>query len=146
MATLHGTISGIHGVTTPAGPGATDAANDDVFGLYITATWTGTYAQLSGAGTGVDLTGVPTAIETFMHDGRTITLLQACLGAPGDETGVGAIGCGNITVSGTTLTGTSSAGFSLTGTDLTTEHGAGVLAVMDLPVHIYVTCKAAAVA
>lgn len=146
MTTLSGTITGIHGITTPAGPGATDAANDDVFGVYCTCTFSGTYAAIAGgAGCGVQLTGVGAAIQTFMHDGRTITPIQACFAAPGDETAVGAIGCGNITVSGTTLTGVSSAGFSLTGTDLVTEHAAQALAVMDLPITIYVTCKAAAV-
>ena len=137
MAVNTGTITGEHGLTTPAGV-VFDGSTNDIFGMYVTATFTGTYT--SGGGNQAQLTGVPTAVETFMHDGRTLTMISACFVAPGDESGVGPIGAGpTITVSGANLT------FPLTGTDLVTEHVTGTLGFVDLPIQFYVTFKAAPV-
>ncbi len=136
MAVLTGSITGVHGLTEPAGP-AFDAAGDDIYGLYVTFTISGTYAQ--GGGNQAQLTGVPAATETYMHDGRSPTMISAAFAAPGNEAGVGVIGAGpTITVSGTSLT------FPLTGTDLVTEHTGAVLAAVD-QIQLYVTFKAAPV-
>lgn len=130
MATLHGTITGVHGIVTPAGP-AMDSAGNFIEGAYLTVNWSGTYVQANDA----DILLVPAAIESFLHDGRTITLLQACFAAPGNEAGT-PIGCGACTISTTTIS------TSLTGGDLITEHAGALLGAMTAPVHVYVTYNA----
>ena len=130
MTVLPGTLTGIHGITEPSGTDLT-AAGAPILNAYLTFTIAGTYVQGSGSGGG-QLTGVPAAMQTFLHNGKTITLLQAAFAALGDESGTG-IGCLQCTVSGTTIT------FLLTGADAATEHAAGVLATVGLPITIFVS-------
>jgi hypothetical protein len=127
MAVTTGTITGVHGITMPGGP-ALNSSGVPVFGAFLTFTISGTYSQSDQS----QLTGVPTAMQGFLHNGKTITLLQACFASPGDEAGT-PIGVGQVTVSGANMT------FELTGGDLATQHTAALLGTVGLPIQVYVT-------
>jgi hypothetical protein len=129
MSTLTGTLSGIHGITEPGGTALTSAGLP-ILNAWLTFTISGTYVQ--GGGNQAQLLAVPTAMETYLHNGKTITLLQAAFAAPGDESGA-PIGTGLCTVSGANIT------FPLTGGDCVTEHAAGALGTVDLPIQIFVS-------
>lgn len=130
MATLHGTINHVWGDTAPLGPVA-DSSGNKVYGCYLSASFSGTYAQADDA----DLLTVPTVIRNFHRDARAVTLLQACVAAPGDEAGT-PIGAGQCTISSTTIS------FPLTGGNLTTEHAGAALGTMTRDICFYVTYTA----
>lgn len=127
MAVLTGTIQSIANLRTPSGP-VRDSSNNEVWACDVYFTISGTYVQSDNA----QLTLVPAALRTLLGWGRTITLLQACMSAPGDENGT-AIGCKTVAVSTTTIT------MELTGADLTTEHAGALLATVGKPIVLNVT-------
>jgi hypothetical protein len=131
MATLHGTIHNVWGFTVPLGPVTTnDSPPQEVISCYVSASFTGTYAQADNA----DLLLVPDAIESHWRKGKTITLLDAGFAAPGDEADV-PVGAKTVAVSGTTVT------LELTGGDLVTEHANAALGTMQRDVAFYVAFK-----
>lgn len=131
MAVITGTINNVWGFTTPLGPAKTnETPPQEVISCYVSASFSGTYAQADDA----QLTLVPDAIESHWRKGKTITILDACFAAPGDEADV-PIGANTVAVSGTTIT------FQLTGGDLTTEHASAVLGTMARDVAFYVAFK-----
>lgn len=127
MAVLSGTIQSVSNVRAPAGP-KFDSSDNQVYVADIGFTITGTYAQ----GDNAQLTAVPTAIQSAMKWGRTVTLLDAMFIAPGDEAGT-VIGAKTVAVSGTSIT------FELTGADLSTEHANAALGTIRAPIFLGVT-------
>ena len=132
MATLHGTVVAVHGITNPSGP-VVDSAGAMIQCCYLHVNFTGTYAQANDA----DVLLVPAAIAGFMHDGRTITILQAAMAAPGDEAGT-PIGIQAATVSSTTIS------FQLSDGALTAEHANAALGAFTRPIAIFVVYSSAA--
>ena len=131
MATLHGTVNNVWGFTVPLGPAKTsDSPPQEVISCYIGVSFSGTYNQTDNA----DVLLVPDAIEARWRKGKTITLLDACFAAPGDEADV-PIGAKGVAISTTTIT------MELTGGDLTTEHAATALGAMAQDIALYVTFK-----
>lgn len=131
MAVITGTINNVWGFTTPLGPTKTnESPPQEVISCYVSATFTGTYAQADNA----QLLLVPDAIESHWRKGKTITLLDAGFASPGDEADV-PIGAKTVAVSGTSIT------FELTGGDLVTEHANAALGVMQRDVAFYVAFK-----
>jgi hypothetical protein len=92
---------------------------------------TQTYAQANDA----QVTALGTAMAAIMRDGRTITPLQACFAAIGDENGSKA-GAKTCTISGGNLT------FEVTGGDISTEHANAALAVYNDGIKLFVTYSA----
>jgi hypothetical protein len=115
MAVVAGTVVDVWGYTAPFGPVNTSTGTQ-VLGCFISATFTGTYAQADDA----SITSLTTTISTRMHSGKTVVLLDACGAAPGDEAGT-AIGAMGTSVSGSTLTCT------LTDGTLAAEHANAAL-------------------
>jgi hypothetical protein len=130
MTVATGTITNVFGFTTPLGP-KKNAAGASIVGCYVTATFSGTYAQ----GDDAQLTTVGATIASFAKDGKTYNALQACFVAPGDEAGT-PLGAGACTVSSNTIT------FPLTGSDMTTEHANAALGSLNHGVCFFVTCAA----
>lgn len=130
MAAVPGTITGIHGITSPKGDFSQNGSGLPILGAFIDFTVTGTYVQ--GGSGGWSITGVPTALQGFLHNGKTIVILQAAFACPGDEQGT-LIGSGQVTVSGSTLSGL------LLQPDMATEHAAGVLGTIDIPITLFIS-------
>ncbi len=130
MATLAGTIVSVSNAQCPAGS-VFDSSKNQVYTVFIGFTITGTYVQNDNA----QLLLVPTAIESAMKWGRSVTMLDAMFAAPGDENGT-PIGAKTVAVSSTSIT------FELTGGDLTTEHAGAALATVGRPIFLAVTFTA----
>lgn len=131
MAVITGTVNNVWGFTVPLGPAKTsDTPPQEVLSCYISASFSGTYAQADNA----QLLLVPDAIESHWRKGKTITLLAAAFAAPGDEADV-PIGAKTVAFSGSTIT------LELTGGDLVTEHAGAVLGAMDRDIALFVTFK-----
>lgn len=130
MAVVTGTLVDVFGITTPTGPHR-ESGGTNIYSAYITATFSGTYAQADNA----QILAVDASIQSALRDGRTVTLLDAAFAAPGDEAGT-AIGAKTVAVSGSDLT------MELTGADMTTEHAGAALGTMAYGVCFFVTFKA----
>lgn len=126
MATLSGSSLSVYGHTSIGI--RVDSSSRKVFGCYVAAYFSGTYAQADDA----IISNVHTAIQDSLRSGATVVPRAACFAFPGDEGGT-AIGARTVAVSGNNIT------LELTGADLTTEHANAALATMNEPVHVYVT-------
>lgn len=132
MAAVAGTNLQVHGHTTPNGF-AKASDGKQVLGCFVSiATFTGTYASADNA----SIAAVGAAIAASRRDGRTVTLLQACLAAPGKESTGTVIGAKTVAISTDAIT------CELTQADLSTEHADGLL-VSDLlePITLFVLYK-----
>lgn len=129
MTVLSGTITNIFNFSTPTGPvrdGATPTK--EVLSCYMTVTFSGTYVQ----GDNAQILAIPTAIQTAMKSGKTVTLLDIAFAAPGDEAGT-PIGAKTVVPSGADAT------MELTGGDLSTEHAAAALGTIGAPLCFFVS-------
>lgn len=127
MATVAGTIQNVFGFTTPAGPKVNGSGNA-IQSCFITATFSGTYAQADNA----QIAAVGAGIAAVRRDGKTVTLVQACLAFPGDEAG-SIVGAKTVAVSTDALT------MELTTSDLSTEHSGAALGTFNAPIGFFVT-------
>jgi hypothetical protein len=127
MAVVSGTVQDVWGYTAPLGP-VVDSSGNQVLCAFVSATFTGTYDQSSNA----QITTLNTTIANRMHAGKTVTLIDACFAAPGDEAGT-PIGAKTTAISSTTLT------CELTGGDLSTEHSAAALGTFNRPIAFLVS-------
>lgn len=117
MPTVAATNFQIHGFTTPNGfQKASDGKQ--VVGCFVSfRTLAGTYAAADDA----TLSGVGAAIAASRRDGRTVTLMQAAMAAPGKKADGTVIGTLAPTVSSDAII------VPLTQADLSTEHANGAL-------------------
>lgn len=117
MAAVVLTVGQVHGHHTPNGF-VKDSANKQVFSCFIALTAVaGTYAAADDA----TASALNTAIQNSRRDGRTATVLQASMAAPGKKADGTVIGIGAGTVAANVYTA------PLTQADLTTEHANGAL-------------------
>jgi hypothetical protein len=129
MAVVSGTVQDVWNYTAPFGP-VNDSSGNQVLTAYVSATFTGTYDQSADA----QILLLNSTIASKMHAGKTVTLIDACFAAPGDEAGT-PIGAKTTAISSTTLT------CELTGGDLSTEHSAAALGSFNRPIAFAVTYK-----
>jgi hypothetical protein len=129
MATVSGTVQDVWNYTAPFGP-VVDSSGNQILVAYVSATFSGTYAQSDNA----EITTLNTTISTRMHAGKTVTLIDACFAAPGDEAGT-IIGAKGTAISSTTLT------CELTGADLSTEHANAALGAFNRAIAFAVSYK-----
>lgn len=132
MATVAVTNFQIHGYTTPNGfQKASDGKQ--VVGCFLSfRTLAGTYAAADDA----TLSAVGAAIAANRRDGRTVTLLDACMAAPGKKSDGTVIGTLGATIS------TDAIIVPLTQPDLSTEHANGALNdELQEPVTLFVLFK-----
>lgn len=129
MAVVSGTVQDVFNYTAPLGS-VVDSSGNQILCAFVTATFTGTYDQSADA----QITTLNTTIASKMHSGKTVTLIDACFVAPGDEAGT-PIGAKSTAISSTTLT------CELTGGDLSTEHSAAALGTFNRPIAFCVSYK-----
>ncbi len=126
MAAVVGVIDSVSDLEEANGPGG---ASVKVMHCRVGVTWpAGTYAGADNA------TFSPkSAIESARRNGKTVTILQACFAAPGEENDA-VVGAGACTVSANVVT------CPLTQADLSTEHADGAMsASWDKPIFFDVT-------
>lgn len=118
MATVAATNFQVHGFTTPNGfQKASDGKQ--VVGCFVSfRTLAGTYAAADDC----TLTDVGAAIAASRRDGRTVTLLQACMAAPGKKADGTVIGAGPVS-----SVASDDIVLPLLQADLSTEHANGAL-------------------
>ncbi len=117
MAAVEGTNLQISGHTTPNGF-AKASDGKQVLGCFVSIrTITGTYASAGN----LNVAAVGVAIATSRRDGRTVTLLQACMASPGKESDGTVLGAKTVAISTDAITA------ELTQADLSTEHADGAL-------------------
>ncbi len=117
MAAVEGTNLQVHGFCTPNGF-AKASDNKQVLGCFVSIrTITGTYASAGN----LNIAAVGVAIATARRDGRTVTLLQACLAAPAKESTGTVIGAKTVAISTDAITA------ELTTDDFSAEHADGLL-------------------
>ena len=127
MATLHGSIIGVHSHRSRPDYNGSGA---QVMSCFVDVMWTGTYVQADN----VDVLSVDAAIQASLRDGKTVTLLDAAFAYPGDEAGT-VIGAKTVAVSTSDITA------ELTGSDLTTEHTGAALGTMAASIGLFVSFK-----
>lgn len=132
MATLEGSNISVWGHTPVHGP-MYDSSNKNVYGCWISCTFSGTYVQADNA----TILAVPTAIGASLRSGKTITMLDAAFAAPGIEGTAIVIGAKTVAVSGANIT------LELTGGDLSTEHAGAALSELSKPIAFYVAYTSA---
>ena len=135
MAVTSGTTLNVSGFTTPHGVGkGVDSSGNPVQSCSLHVAFVGTYAQADDAS--IALAQCKTAIESARRDGKTVTVLQACLESPGYDATVGPVGVDACTVSSNIIT------CALTKTDLATEYtNATAVDTTATPVVLHVTYK-----
>jgi hypothetical protein len=108
-----------------------NGSGNNIFGCFVRGYFSGTYVQSDNAQfTGVG--GASGTIATSLKNGKTITLLDACFAAPGDEAGT-KIGAKTVAISTNDIT------CELTGSNMTTEHAGAALGTMNEPIVLFVT-------
>lgn len=127
MAVLSGSNIQVFGHTTSTGP-MYDSSSKAIWHCFITAEFSGTYAQSDNA----QILAVPTAIADSLKSGETIALLDAAFANAGIEGTDTAIGAKTVAVSGANLT------MELTGADMSTEHANAALGTMVRPLCFFV--------
>lgn len=132
MAAVTLTVGQVHGHTTPNGF-AKASDGKQVLGCFVGITAVaGTYASADNG----SAAAVGAAIAASRRDGRTVTLLQACMAAPGKKADGTVIGAKTVTVSTDALT------MELTQADLSTEHADGALNnTFSDPIQLFVLYK-----
>lgn len=128
MAVVSGTIKNVFGHTQVLGPTG-DSSGNPALCCYVSATFTGTYAQANDA----QILAVDTAIQNSRRDGKTVTLLDACCAAP--AVGGSAMGAKLTAVSGSDLT------MTLTKTTLAAEHDDATGVINETPIAFCVFYK-----
>lgn len=132
MATVVGTIKSVSGFEQPAGPTPklTIATQEQrMESCLVGVIWpAGTYASNDDANFNPQ-----SAIQTTRRDGKTVTVLQACMVAPGNENGA-EIGGGPCAVAANVVT------VELKQEDMSTERADGAMsATWNRPVMFRVT-------
>lgn len=127
MAVLSGSNIQVFGHSTATGS-MYDSSNKSIFHCFITAEFSGTYAQADNA----QVLAVTTAISDSLKSGETIALLDAAFAQAGIEGTSTAIGAKTVAVSGTGIT------LELTGADMSTEHANAALGTMVRPLAFYI--------
>lgn len=130
MATLSASGMQVYGHTAPHGH-RTNGSNNPIFFCFVSGYFSGTYAQADNA-IFTGLGGASGAIATSRRDDKTVTLLDACFVAPGDESGT-ELGAKTVAVSTADVT------CELTGSDMSTEHANAALSTVTEPVVIGVS-------
>lgn len=121
MATVALTVGQVHGHTTPNGF-AKGSDNLQVMGCFVSITAVaGTYAAADDA----TATAVNNAIRDSRRDGRAVTLMRACMAAPGKKSDGTVIGFGSAAAPGNASSNNIVG--QLTQADLATEHADGAL-------------------
>lgn len=117
MAAVALTVGQVHGHTTPNGF-VKDSSDRQILMCFVALTAVaGTYAAADDA----TASALNTAIQNARRDGRTVTVRQACMAAPGKKADGTVIGLLAATVAANVMTA------ALTQADLTTEHANGAL-------------------
>ena len=130
MATLVASSVSVYDHKAPHGARVNGSGNN-IFDCYVSGMFSGTYVQNDNAQfTGVG--GASGAIASSRRDGKTVTLLDACFCAPGDEAGT-KLGAKTVAVSTADIT------CELTGSDMSTEHTGAALGTMTEPVVLRVS-------
>lgn len=130
MALLEATGIRVFNHIAPHGARPNGSGNN-IFTCFVSGNFSGTYVQNDNAQfTGIG--GASGTIASQLHNGKTITLLDACFAAPGDEAGT-KIGAKTVAVSTADIT------CELTGSDMTTEHAGAALGTMTEPIVLCVT-------
>lgn len=129
MAVVNGSNVSVFGHTAPHGI-RKDSSGNLYYGCYVSANFTGTYAQADNA----QIQNVHTAIAGSLRSNRTITLIDAAFAAPGNEAGA-FLGAKTVAISTNDIT------FELTSGETTTEHANAAVGAMTEPLVLFVSYR-----